>query len=64
MTRNECFMITIYTFLFALLLKDYSMNIQDLSNLCNSKIGCDHHVKNYKRTIMRTSHLMAFPKKC
>ena len=29
----ECFVITIYVCLFALGLKDYSMNIQDLSNL-------------------------------
>ena len=33
MMGNECFMITIYVFLFAVRLKDYSMNIQDLSNL-------------------------------
>ena len=31
--ENERFIITIYVFLFALGLKDYSMSIQDLSNL-------------------------------
>ena len=31
--ENERFMITIYAFLFPLGLKDYSMNIKDLSNL-------------------------------
>ena len=38
MIGNECFMITIYAFLFAHGLKDYSMNIQDLSNLYKKKI--------------------------
>ena len=32
----------IYVFLFALGLKDYSMNIQDLSNLYNKKIRYNH----------------------
>ena len=50
--RRECFMITIYVFLFALELKDYSTNIQDLSNLYNKKIRYDHHVENYKRSIL------------
>ena len=31
--ENECFMNTIYVFLFALGLKEYSVNIKDLSNL-------------------------------
>ena len=31
-------MITIHVFLFALGLRDYSMNIQDLSNLYNKKM--------------------------
>ena len=49
---NECFMITIYVFLFPLGLKDCSMYVQDLSNLCNKKILYDHHAKNYKRSII------------
>ena len=32
----------VYVFLFALGLKDYSMNIQDLSNLYNKKIRFNH----------------------
>ena len=52
MMRHECFMITIYVFLFALELKDYSTNIQDLSNLYNKKIRYDHHVEKYKRSIL------------
>ena len=49
---NECFMITIYVFLFALGLKVYSMNIQDLSNLYNKNIQYDHHAENYKCSII------------
>ena len=52
MMGNECFMITIYVFLFALGLKDYSMNIQDLSNLYNKKSRYDRHAENYKHSII------------
>ena len=52
MSKNECFMITIYVFLFALGLKSYSINRQDLSNLYNKGIRYDHHAENYKRSII------------
>ena len=52
MTGNECFIITIYVFLFALGLRDYSMNMQDLINLYNKKIRYDQHAENYKRSII------------
>ena len=52
MMGNECFMIAIYVFLFALGLRDYSMNIQDLSNLYNQKIRYDHRAENYKRSVI------------
>ena len=52
MMENECFMIIIYAFLFALGLKDYCMNIQDLSNLYNKKVQYDHHAENYKHSII------------
>ena len=51
MMGNECFTITIYVFLFATGLKDYSMNIQALNNLYNKKIWYDHPTENYKRRI-------------
>ena len=50
---NDCFMITIYVFLFALGLRDYSMNMQDLSNLYNKTIQYDHHAENYKYSIIK-----------
>ena len=52
MMENECFMIIIYAFLFALGLKDYSMNIQDLSNLYNKKVQYDHHAEDYNHGII------------
>ena len=45
MVGNECFMITIYVFLFALGLKDCSMDIS-LNNLYNKKSRYDHHAEN------------------
>ena len=45
-------MITIYVFLFARGLKDYNMNIQDLSNLYKKKIWYNYHIANYKYTII------------
>ena len=45
-------MIIIYVFLFALGLKDYSMNIQDLSNLYNKKVQYDHHAEDYNHGII------------
>ena len=38
--EHERFMITIYVFLIALWMKDYSMNTEDLSNLYNGSIVC------------------------
>ena len=52
MMENECFMIIIYASLFALGLKDYSMNIQDLSNLYNKKVQYDHHAEDYNHSII------------
>ena len=52
MSKNECFMITIYVFLFTLGLNGYSINRQDLSNLYNKGIQYDHNAENYKRSII------------
>ena len=55
-------MITIYLFLFALLLKDYSMNRKDLSNLYQrSTDGLFHLYRDYLivwKTIIENEHFM------
>ena len=49
-------MITIYVFLFALGLKDCSMDIS-LNNLYNKKSRYDHHTENQKRSIIEDESL-------
>lgn len=46
MIRIECFMIIINVVQVAPQLNDYSMNMQDLTNLYNKKVRYDHHAKN------------------
>lgn len=45
MIRIECFVIIIHVVQVASQLNDYSMNMQDLTNLCNKKVRYDHHAK-------------------
>ena len=57
MIRNMCFMITRHAFLFGLGLKDYSMNIQDLSGLYNNKIRYGRHDEIYKPSTIENKPL-------
>ena len=50
--EGQCHVIIIYVTLIALRLRNYSMNIQDLTNLYNKRIGYDHHAENYRRSMI------------
>ena len=50
--EDQCHVIIIYVALIVLGLRNYSMNIQDLTNLCNKRIRHDHHAENYRRSMI------------
>ena len=50
--EDQCHVIIIYVALIALGLRNYSMNIQDLTNLYNKRIRYDHHAENYRRSMI------------
>ena len=48
--EDQCHVIIIYVALIARGLRNYSMNMQDLTNLYNKRIRYDHHAENYRRS--------------